>query len=286
MLVPEYIFINKSNQNIEYCYFMNEDKSFIDLFKEFVQRLIQVTNHSDKKAVTFIYEIFELCNEEGFVLSDVKKYLSNKYISEKEEECIEKEEKPILYNEKNIYKTEESDYKIHLEKKGIFEQVKDFILGIRHKDSLVCEDEGEYNTADVFESDITIRESQNQYYYNRDADSVENSEENKTMFIADIIKQKDRQLFSMSELDDIQIKSFPFIIGKISGKADAVINDPSISRMHIKIDYDKDKDEYTIEDLNSKNGTKVNDDIINPYEIINISIGDKITIASFDFIFR
>lgn len=158
VLVPEYIFINKSNQNIEYCYFMNEDKSFIDLFKEFVQRLIQVTNHSDKKAVTFIYEIFELCNEEGFVLSDVKKYLSNKYISEKEEECIEKEEKPILYNEKNIYKTEESDYKIHLEKKGIFEQVKDFILGIRHKDSLVCEDEGEYNTADVFESDITIRE--------------------------------------------------------------------------------------------------------------------------------
>ena len=105
------------------------------------------------------------------------------------------------------------------------------------------------------------------------------------MYINDIVWEQQRKLFSMSEQDDILLNNFPFIIGKIPGKADGIIRDNSISRMHAKIELN-DNREFTIEDLNSKNGTYVNDDILNPYEKVKIDFGDKITIAAFDYIFR
>ena len=57
-----------------------------------------------------------------------------------------------------------------------------------------------------------------------------------------------------------------------------------MSRIHVRIDNEADS--FTIEDLNSRNGTFVNGERLNPYDKIEISIGDKITIASLDYIFK
>lgn len=57
-----------------------------------------------------------------------------------------------------------------------------------------------------------------------------------------------------------------------------------MSRIHVRIDNKADS--FTIEDLNSRNGTFVNGERLNPYDKIEITIGDKITIASLDYIFK
>ena len=54
--------------------------------------------------------------------------------------------------------------------------------------------------------------------------------------------------------------------------------------MHLKI-Y-KEGEEFFLEDMNSKNGTYVNEIQLNPYEKRKIEIGDKITIAKYEFILR
>ena len=112
----------------------------------------------------------------------------------------------------------------------------------------------------------------------------ENVSEGETVLISDIIKDKKRKLFSLCDYDDIVINEYPFTIGKTSGKVDEIIEDKSVSRIHVRIDNEADS--FTIEDLNSRNGTFVNGERLNPYDKIEISIGDKITIASLDYIFK
>ena len=81
----------------------------------------------------------------------------------------------------------------------------------------MCEEENVY-----FMGNENINNSP--YLYGEDmninGDKYEAEEENEceTMYIKDILMQKDRQLFSMSEMDDMEIKTFPFIIGKSGGK--------------------------------------------------------------------
>ena len=53
----------------------------------------------------------------------------------------------------------------------------------------------------------------------------------------------------------------------------------------MKISKD-DEGNYYIEDMNSKNGTYLNGIPAEPHEKIKIEIGDKIRIATFEYIFR
>lgn len=118
--------------------------------------------------------------------------------------------------------------------------------------------------------------------YNMNIDNECNDSE--TVLITDIIKDKKRKLFSLCDYDDILINEYPFIIGKSAGKVDEVIEDRLVSRIHLRINNELNK--FTIEDLNSRNGTFVNGERLNPYEKVEITIGDKITIASSEYIFK
>ena len=70
------------------------------------------------------------------------------------------------------------------------------------------------------------------------------------------------------------------MVGK--GKTcDEIIRNPAVSRVHIRLSTDKDS--IYIEDLNSTNGTFINDEKIESYEMREIKIGDKITLANMDF---
>ena len=55
----------------------------------------------------------------------------------------------------------------------------------------------------------------------------------------------------------------PMIVGRGS-ECDIVINHRSISREHIQIDRDEDSGEYLITDLNTTNGTYLNNTRISP----------------------
>ena len=73
------------------------------------------------------------------------------------------------------------------------------------------------------------------------------------------------------------IDNAPYIIGKKAGKADAVINDKSISRMHALIQEDNGR--YLISDMNSTNGTAVNDRRLEVNETAELANGDTLMFA-------
>jgi len=82
---------------------------------------------------------------------------------------------------------------------------------------------------------------------------------------------------------DTLIEQYPFTIGKNTGN-NLIINNPMISRSHARII--KENNKIYIEDLNSSNGTKVNDCIIDAYTPIEINNGDTISFADLTYIFQ
>ena len=80
------------------------------------------------------------------------------------------------------------------------------------------------------------------------------------------------------------IDKSPFTIGKMAGKADAVIADRRVSRIHAAIR--KNGGKYFLSDLNSTNGTCLNDRRLEQDEAAALEDGDIIKIANVMLQFR
>ena len=88
-------------------------------------------------------------------------------------------------------------------------------------------------------------------------------------------------------LDDykvIHIRDFPFIIGKQNGKVDYLLDRDVVSRYHVKIT--KEEETYYITDLNSTNGTTLNDMPLPCYQRYAINKGDLVSIAGIRYSFH
>lgn len=83
---------------------------------------------------------------------------------------------------------------------------------------------------------------------------------------------------------ETDIDCFPFVIGKMSGNVNMIIDNPMISRIHARIFFKENR--FYIEDMNSSNGTYINDTLIQPHTLTEITIGDSITFAHLTYIFQ
>lgn len=86
----------------------------------------------------------------------------------------------------------------------------------------------------------------------------------------------------------IELAHYPFTIGK-SNDCDFTIQNPIISRLHSRICCqmsDSNIPAYYIEDLNSTNGTCLNNLPLAPYEKHTITPGDNISFGHLTYIFR
>lgn len=87
-----------------------------------------------------------------------------------------------------------------------------------------------------------------------------------------------------TEYKDIELIEFPFFIGKLDNEVTGSIKCNVISRFHAKIDQ-KGK-EFYITDLNSTNGTFLNDDRLNGNETKELHINDEIKFANISYRFE
>ena len=85
------------------------------------------------------------------------------------------------------------------------------------------------------------------------------------------------------ELATIYLNEDLTVIGKLENAADAVINLPTVSRMHAKIR--KREGEYYLTDLNSRNGTAVNGQMLKPEEDYLLQDQDEVDFAQARYIF-
>ena len=73
----------------------------------------------------------------------------------------------------------------------------------------------------------------------------------------------------------------PLTVGKLAGSVDMVLNDDSVSRMHVR--FEKMEDEVYMVDLNSTNGTYHNGIRLEPHNKILLEVGDEVRIGALRF---
>lgn len=85
-------------------------------------------------------------------------------------------------------------------------------------------------------------------------------------------------------VDKIMITNSPFIIGKLKEQVDHVISNSSVSRIHCKI-IEKAGQYYMI-DLNSKNGTYIDGEVLDSNREYPLHDGSKVTISNCIYTFE
>lgn len=84
-------------------------------------------------------------------------------------------------------------------------------------------------------------------------------------------------------LPSILLDHFPFVIGKNKKTADFALQDERVSRMHLQ--FHKEGDAYYMTDLNSANGTKLGEYLLNANETVQVQPGQEISIAGIGYVF-
>lgn len=98
----------------------------------------------------------------------------------------------------------------------------------------------------------------------------------------------DKQEYYLAPLENnkyetIVISVFPFFLGKLNGQVNHKIDSPVISRVHAKIE--KEGECFFLMDLNSTNGTYINQVKIESNKRTEIRVGDELTFANIPYYF-
>ena len=102
-----------------------------------------------------------------------------------------------------------------------------------------------------------------------------------------LLDNKDNRLYMKNKeayeqpLENIEPVKYPCTIGSLEGSADIFIDSPVISKMHACLL--KEDDKFYIEDMNSTNGTYINDERIAMHSKTRIADGDILRVAAYNF---
>ena len=94
-----------------------------------------------------------------------------------------------------------------------------------------------------------------------------------------LIRKEDTEQLSAPE--HIQPDKYPFVIGNSEESSDCCIESRVVSRIHLRIA--KTDDKYYIEDMNSTNGTYINEKRLSPLCTEPINNNDILKIAIYSY---
>lgn len=126
---------------------------------------------------------------------------------------------------------------------------------------------------------------ENDDYEERDEKGYMEEDDIQTVLLTTSPKDSDmRSLIPINGGTEISIGYYPFLIGKNRELSDYCLNEEGVSRLHVKIE--KTNDGYSVTDLNSTNGTKVNGELLEANETKALFPGNELTIAAVKYRFR
>lgn len=268
ILTTDLIFMDCNKDNMWFCYYPNSGNNFREELRELIQEIMLVTKHSDKQAVELIYGVYNIVNSYEYTLEELEEYVDERNIKEEYEKCN-------IYEEISVgnYVSESNSVYDYSEKKNL---VKEPDEAKENRGMLYSKINSRFNNGILRKiSELFTRVNNNE---------IGVSDETMCLSDIDIINITKRTLLSRCEKNDIEINEYPCVIGKMESKADCVISDKLVSRVHVRILYEDNS--FFIEDLNSMNGTYVNGNRLRPYEKEKIEIGDIIRIAVYEYIFK
>lgn len=323
ILTPEYIFIQSPNLEVDLCYFVGYSQDVNRQVSSLLEFLMNKVDYTDEKAVVMIYGLYKLSKENNSVLEQLKEFINKKPVIEEEIEVKKREDFQnnikIPRMEEKI--KEEKEILVHSPITictGIFSLITvitlfvslwrlKFLLDTTKTFGVVLIlITGEaYLLSKLFSSKNKVSKiiEKTKYVdpvqpkeweetYNIDIDEEEKTcllmeeDMDKTMLLKEAVQGETFLLRAENpaQYHNIPIIEFPFFVGKLKSKVNYTINSTAISRFHAKIECIGNQ--YFITDLNSTNGTFVNNIRLKANETKELQENEKLSFANITFYFE
>ena len=268
IMEPELIFLNHSGEEISFVLYPGDKGNFLDGLQLLLEFLLSKLDHEDNQAVQQAYKIYDMVLKEGYSVKDLKHMiLSDREVFTKPQE------------ENHIIKTED------------FAEIEKALVEERYEETEDIFQELERKLFSLFERLKNIlwmkRENKEEIpmvVYPDEENLKEETIINPTICLAAVLGEPKGELIYEGREDypNFELQQTAQILGK-NPKVQLCINRDTISQFHAKFEYLDKK--YYIEDLNSTNGTCVNDELLSYKEKRALSAGDVLRFADVKYRF-
>ena len=273
VLDPELIFINHSGEDVSFVLYPNIMGDFFDELQQLMEYLLTKLNHGDPEGVHQAYQIYDMTLREGYNIEDLKQIiLSKREVGAEILEERQEEKKDVLEKDFSFGMKEESITK-STDMEDVFQEIKRKIFKLLEI------------VKGILGRRLEKREEIPMVVYPEECEEEEEQQIiNPTICLASTIGQARGMLIyeGMGDYPDFELREGNDILGK-NPKSSLYINRETVSQFHAKFEYTDKK--YYIEDLNSTNGTYVNDELLNYKEKRVLSPGDILRFADVKYRF-
>ena len=263
LLRPDCIFLDFESGKfyfMYYPYYAEKNEFSMEAFLAFLAENVNEEEEDTIEAVYDIYSVWEKTKE---------KFSVETFLSLWEKYQKEKSENQNGNNNEKIAQTSEQEEKAICTEKG------------KRKDIAAIFGRNKY-----FKEDNKLSLAMEQWEYKAEKITEEPREEGKTTYMEVKPELEERKLYGNGKQNRkvICLQQLPIVIGKKGDKADVILQDSSISRMHARL-TEQDGQVY-LEDLNATNGTFKNGVRLHPYEKVEILSEDEIRLGKLSFTYR
>ena len=320
MLRPEYIYLNLDTDTPELCYFPYYEKPVQEQFFELAEYLLGKLDRQDRAGVELGYEIYKMASEENCSIEEIIKLQEQKpdscvsakkvrlsWENPKETAIVRKiaepesvygawkeealggktvegwaddpgENRKKKQTKRKGTKSAESGKKRTAEteqkKKGAGRKWPWGRRENSREEHLLCQEGDAFLGGGMFgEEPFAEAETDKR---------VMGSFQGETRLLSDRQGKRLTLYGANPTIAGLPIHRDSFLIGKKEGAVDGLIVHPTISRIHAKIE--KREQGYFLTDLNSTNGTFVNDRLLDVNETVLLAIGDVVRFADVEYV--
>ena len=319
----EHIYADPESLELKLCYVPGIDRVKELSLSELFSQILACIDQKDSKGVVLAYSLYQESLKEDCVLDDLlnimnehneqsKKELQyqseavkksdleyNRYEDEYEAEKLEKPEGfsiRALFGAKRdkkaaSEKAENSDKLYNKAHKQRDDEI-DNVYIVEREDKKYKKEAKDNGKAQKAIAEIDEETSEWLQYFSAKDDAVRDDcyidkPYMQTMLLSEKDDGKDIYILKAMDknIDDIELKYFPFIIGKQERICDYVMKSDMVSRLHLRINMDAEGG-FTLRDLNSLNGTKLASRLLDNEEVAALYVGDEIEIANLRYVFK
>ncbi len=266
-LHPDHVFIRNGTQEFSFCFLPEAQSVQTDPVRELLEYLIAKIDHQDEKLVQAVYQAYERSGEPSYRVLDLMDRNARKgwEVTWKEPTASRIQNRPAPEVETDT-PAEDPAGETPPEKRSVLSG-----LFTRSKKKGKKEEQAWFVVEDEEEPDASAPREPSFY------------EETTTFLNPDEECCKGILRYTgTGEEKDLTIKETPFFIGTKNGIG-GMLHSPAVSRLHAKITMAGEA--YLLEDLNSTNGTYVNEDAVNYKSPVGLHKKDRIRFADEEYLF-
>ncbi len=290
---PALAYLNFKNDSCKFVYLSEKETDFSEEMMEMAEFILEKLDHQDEEAVEIAYELYERAGEENFVL--------RQFLEEKEKRGIKERNGENVYEEgevsREIYTNGEAEWD---ERSG--EVIKKMQFPELKEESIEEREEEEEGILKAFFRRFAgrkeIKTAAEEKGKREKTNYTEEAGEDEPSYMEDTVwldqlpqREEEREEPVLGELlplgeegERLPLNKDFILIGKAEGYVDGLIRNETVSRIHAEIL--REKDSYYIEDCNSKNGTRIDGEMLQPNERRKLEKGMRIAFGQSLFLFR